>query len=284
MNNVEIAFIGGSGLYKIPGIKNVNWKKISSSFGLPSSSVCLGDINNKTVAFLPRHGKNHNISPSNINYRANIEILKKIGIEKIISLSAVGSLRKDYAPGDFVVVDQFIDKTYLRKKTFFDEDLVVHVPQASPICNELNKKIGESLEKLNITFHKHGTYVCIEGPQFSTLAESELYRSWGCDIIGMTNMPEAKLALEAGICYSSVAMVTDYDCWHEDHDKVSVNQIIKTLNDNSEKAVKLICHFVKEKQFECSKKIKDLSKNSVITDITKVKKTTRNRLKHILKI
>ena len=284
MNNVEIAFIGGSGLYKVPEVKNIKWKKISSNFGKPSSEICIGRIHDKNIAFLPRHGKHHNISPSHINYRANIEILKKLGTEKIISLSAVGSLREDYAPGDFVLVDQFIDKTYLRKKTFFDDDLVVHIPLANPICSELKKNIGETLNKLKIKFHHYGTYICIEGPQFSTLAESELYRSWGCDVIGMTNMPEAKLALEAGICYSSVAMVTDYDCWHKNHDNVSVEQILKTLTENSEKAVRLISHFVRQDKSKCNQKTKELSKNSIITNVSKIKKETKIKIKNILKI
>ena len=236
------------------------------------------------VAFLPRHGRFHNISPTKINYRANIEALKKLGTENIISLSAVGSLRNDYIPGDFVLVDQFIDKTYLRNKTFFEDDLVVHLPMAQPICKNIKNKLADSLKKLRIKFHNQGTYICIEGPQFSTLAESELFRSWGCDVIGMTNMPEAKLSLEAGICYASVGMVTDFDCWHPDHENVSVDQIVKTLNDNSEKAKKLISLVAKDEKLICNKKIKNLSKNSIITNIEKVKKSTKSKLKNIFEI
>ncbi len=282
MSKIDIAFIGGSGLYKVPGIKNLKWKKISTNFGEPSSEVCIGEVDAKNIAFLPRHGKYHNISPSKINYRANIEALKKIGVQNIVSLSAVGSLRKDYSPGDFVLVDQFIDKTYKRENTFFDDDLVVHLPMATPVCNNLKKTLSEALKKIKIKFHNHGTYVCIEGPQFSTLAESELYRSWGCDIIGMTNMPEAKLSAEAGMCYASVAMVTDYDCWHPDHNSVTVEQIVKTLNNNSEKAQKLISNLSKNSQIKCSDKIKSLSRNSIITDLSKVKKSSKKKLNTIL--
>jgi 5'-methylthioadenosine phosphorylase len=282
MSIVDIAFIGGSGLYKVPGIKNIKWKKVKTNFGFPSSEICTGTINDKRIAFLPRHGKDHTISPSNINYRANIEALKILGSKNIVSLSAVGSLRKDFAPGDFVLVSQFIDKTYNRIKTFFDDDLVVHIPMAEPICCLLKSKISKSLEKLDINFHKEGIYICIEGPQFSTKAESELYRSWGCDVIGMTNMPEAKLALEAGICYSSVAMVTDYDCWHPEHEDVTVEQIIKTLKNNSEKAQRLITELSKEKVIECEEKIQTLSSNSIITNVSKIKKETRKKLKNIL--
>ena len=284
MAKIDLAFIGGSGLYKVPGIKEVEWKNVKTNFGAPSSDICVGKIDKKRVAFLPRHGKHHNISPSKINYRANIEALKKIGAENIISLSAVGSLRNEYFPGDFVLVNQFIDKTYLRKKTFFEDDLVIHIPFANPVCNDLKKKISQSLEKLKIKFHNQGTYICIEGPQFSSLAESELYRSWGCDVIGMTNMPEAKLSFEAGICYASVAMVTDYDCWHPDHENVSIEQIIKTLSENSDKAQRLILELSKCEDLICSSKIKDLAINSSITDISKVKGSTKKKLKNILNL
>lgn len=283
MKKIDIAFIGGSGLYNIPEIKNIKWKKVKTNFGNLSSEIGISKIGNMSLAFLPRHGKYHNISPTKINYRANIEALKKIGVQNIVSLSAVGSLRKDYKPGDFVLVNQFIDRTYNRKKSFFDDDLVVHIPFAQPICNNLKKKIALSLKKLKIKFHENGTYVCIEGPQFSSLAESELYRSWGCDVIGMTNMPEAKLAMEAGICYASVSMVTDYDCWHPDHDEVSVDQIISTLKLNSKKATDLISHFCKNHNLECNENIKTLSKKSIITDLSKVKKSTKQKLKYIIK-
>ena len=282
MKKISLAFIGGSGLYKIPGFRNYKWKKVSSNFGSPSSEICIGELHDKKIAFLPRHGKNHTISPSNINYRANIEILKKIGVESILSLSAVGSLREDYIPGDFVVVDQFIDKTFLRNKTFFDNDLIVHLPMYKPVCDDLRKSVINALTELKSKFHKTGTYICIEGPQFSSLAESQLYRSWGCDIIGMTNMPEAKLALEAGISYASVGMVTDFDCWHPNHDNVTVEQIVATLKENSEKAFELINVIVKKGGIKINTKVQNLSKSSIITDKKHVKKDTIIKLKHIL--
>ena len=282
MSEIEIAFIGGSGLYKIPNLKKIKWKIIKSSFGKPSCKVCLGSLNGKSIAFLPRHGINHNISPSKINYRANIECLKKLGVQNIISLSAVGSLREDFKPGDFVVVDQFIDNTYLRKKTFFEDDCVSHISMSSPVCENLREISIKNLEKLNLNFHPNGTYICIEGPQFSSLAESNLFRSWGCDIIGMTNMPEAKLAKEAGICYSAISMVTDFDCWHPKHDSVTVDQIVTTLNQNSNNAFKLIEEFSKIKKISCDEKIKNISKDSLITNKEKIEKSTKKKLKFIL--
>ncbi len=282
MTNIETAFIGGSGLYKVPNLKKIEWKLVTSSFGEPSSKICIGLLNKKKIAFLPRHGIFHNISPSKINYRANIECLKKLGVANIISLSAVGSLREDYKPGDFIVVDQFIDHTYLRKKTFFDEDCVVHVPMSSPVCDNLRKISISILKKLRLNFHEKGTYICIEGPQFSSLAESNLFRSWGCDIIGMTNMPEAKLAKEAGICYCAISMVTDFDCWHPGHDSVTIEQIISTLNKNSENAFKLINEISKNEKIVCDDKIKKLGTNSLITKKEKIKKSTKIKLKHIL--
>ena len=282
MSKIKFAFIGGSGLYKANDLERIKWIKVASSFGKPSSKVCVGVLNGIEVAFLPRHGVNHNIPPSLINYRANIEILKKLGVENIISLSAVGSLRKDYKPGDFVVVDQYIDKTYKRNNTFFDDDLVAHIPLKDPTCINLNRVIIKSLKKLKIRYHKFATYVCIEGPQFSTFAESQLYRSWGCDIIGMTNLPEAKLSMEAGICYSSVGMVTDFDCWHPDHDNVTVDQIIETLKKNTHKANLLISEISKNKEIECNEKIKSLANQSIISDLSKIKSSTKKKLKHIL--
>jgi|TARA_B100000287_G_scaffold305490_1_gene288724 5'-methylthioadenosine phosphorylase len=284
MSNYEIAFIGGSGLYKIPNLKKPKWNKVTSAFGEPSSKICTGTLNNKKVAFLPRHGLGHNISPSKINYRANIDSLKKIGVQNIVSLSAVGSLREDYKPGDFVVVDQFIDKTYLRQKTFFDDDVVVHIPMSSPVCKNLRNLSINILRKSKLKFHKSGTYVCIEGPQFSSQAESNLYRSWGCDIIGMTNMPEAKLAKEAGICYCALAMVTDFDCWHPNHDSVTIDQIVSTLNKNANNAFEFINKISQTEKIFCDEKTKNLSKDSTITDLDIIKKSTKQKLKHILKI
>jgi 5'-methylthioadenosine phosphorylase len=281
MSGVEIAFIGGSGLYKIPNFVEPKWVNVKTSFGKPSSKVCVGHLNEKQIAFLPRHGLNHNIAPSNINYRANIESLKKIGVQNIISLSAVGSLREDYKPGDFVVVNQFIDQTYLRSKSFFDQDCVSHIPMSNPVCKNLNKICIESLKKVKLNFHNSGTYICIEGPQFSSEAESNLFRSWGCDVIGMTNMPEAKLAKEAGICYSAVSMVTDYDCWHPDHDSVTVDQILNTLNKNTKNAFSFIDSVSKIRKITCDENTKTLSRNSIITNKKNVKNSTMEKLKFI---
>ena len=282
-NEIEIAFIGGSGLYKIPNFKNSKWLDVSSNFGKPSSKICIGSLNGKKIAFLPRHGLNHNLSPSKINYRANIEALKKLNVQNIISISAVGSLREDFKPSDFVLVDQFIDRTFIRNKSFFDDDCVVHIPMASPICNNLKKISSKALKKLKLNFHSGGTYICIEGPQFSTLAESNLYRSWGCDVIGMTNMPESKLAMEAGICYVSLSMVTDYDCWHKNHDSVTVDQIVKVMKKNSENALKFINEICKEKTIKCNEFTKNLAKNSIITEKSKIKKKTRDKLSNIVR-
>ena len=282
-NEIEIAFIGGSGLYKIPNFKNSKWLDVSSNFGKPSSKICIGSLNGKKIAFLPRHGLNHNLSPSKINYRANIEAMKKLNVQNIISISAVGSLREDFKPSEFVLVDQFIDRTFIRNKSFFDDDCVVHIPMASPICNNLKKISSKALKKLKLNFHSGGTYICIEGPQFSTLAESNLYRSWGCDVIGMTNMPEAKLAMEAGICYVSLSMVTDYDCWHKDHYSVTVDQIVKVMKKNSENALKFINEICKEKTIKCNELTKNLAKNSIITEKSKIKKKTRDKLINIVR-
>ena len=282
-NEIEIAFIGGSGLYKIPNFKNSEWLDVSSNFGKPSSKICIGSLNGKKIAFLPRHGLNHNLSPSKINYRANIEALKKLNVQNIISVSAVGSLREDFKPSEFVLVDQFIDRTFIRNKSFFDDDCVVHIPMASPICNNLKKISSKALKKLKLNFHSGGTYICIEGPQFSTLAESNLYRSWGCDVIGMTNMPESKLAMEAGICYVSLSMVTDYDCWHKNHDSVTVDQIVKVMKKNSENALKFINEICKEKTIKCNEFTKNLAKNSIITEKSKIKKKTRDKLSNIIR-
>ena len=282
MKEIEIAFIGGSGLYKIPNLKNSKWLSVTSEFGEPSSKIMVGVLNGKEIAFLPRHGLDHNISPSKINYRANIDVLKKLKVQNIISISAVGSLREDFKPMDFVLVDQFIDKTYLRKKTFFDDDCVVHIPMSSPVCGNLVEKCSEILKKIKLSFHNGGTYLCIEGPQFSTLAESNLYRSWGCDVIGMTNMPEAKLAKEAGICYVSLSMVTDYDCWHPQHDSVTVDQIIQNMNENSENALRLINEICKEKKILCDSETKEISNKSLITNRKKIKQKTKKKLCNIL--
>ena len=229
-----LGIIGGSGIYDIDGVDNGQWMKISTPFGNPSDDIFTGMLNDIRVAFLPRHGRGHLYSPSTVPYQANMYAMKSLGVTDILSISACGSLREDFKPGEFVIVDQFIDRTFARKKTFFDGACVAHVSVAHPVCGRLASMAEQAMAELNIPFHKGGTYMTMEGPQFSTLAESRLYKeNWGCDVIGMTNMPEAKLAREAEICYASIAMVTDFDCWHPDHDNVEVTDIIKTLVANA---------------------------------------------------
>ena len=238
---VRLGIIGGSGLYQIDGLKDAEWVSVASPFGEPSDQVLLGNLEGLDVAFLPRHGRGHRIPPGKINFRANIDVLKRCGVTDIVSLSAVGSLRAGLAPGDFVVVDQFIDRTFARVKSFFGTGLVAHVSMAHSVCGRIGANLMQALATISgISAVQGGTYIVMEGPQFSTLAESELYRSWGCDVIGMTNMPEAKLAREAEICYATVAMVTDYDCWHEDHDNVSVEAVIQVVNENAVHARTLV--------------------------------------------
>ena len=242
MSNLKpiLGVIGGSGVYEIDGLKNKQWKKVNSSFGEPSDELLFGELNGHQMVFLPRHGRGHVIPPSEVNYRANIDALKRSGVTEILSVSAVGSLREDLKPGMFVIVDQFIDRTIARKKSFFGQGLVAHVSMANPVCHRLGNHVESSAKDIGINVVRGGTYIAMEGPQFSSIAESELYRSWGCDVVGMTNMPEAKLAKEAEMCYVSVAMVTDYDCWHTEHDNVSVDAMIKVLMANAENAKSLV--------------------------------------------
>jgi 5'-methylthioadenosine phosphorylase len=235
-----IGVMGGSGVYDIEGLTNTSWTKVESPFGKPSDDYLVGELGGKKIVFLPRHGRGHKVSPSEVNYRANVDGMKRLGVTDLLSVSAVGSLREDLKPGMFVIVDQFIDRTFAREKSFFGSGMVAHVSVAHPVCNRLGDHIEETLEKLSIEFVRNGTYLVMEGPQFSTYAESNLYRQWGCDVIGMTNMPEAKLAREAELCYASVAMVTDFDCWHPDHDAVTVDQVIKVLLTNADKAKTLV--------------------------------------------
>ena len=244
MANDKLAIIGGSGLYDVEEFKERELLEINTPWGNPSDQILKTKYNGKEVYFLPRHGRGHFISPSNINFRANIDALKQLGVTDIVSVSAVGSLKEDLPPGKFVLVDQFIDRTFARKKTFFDEDIVAHVSMAHPTSKALMNACEESIKKENISYQRGGTYVVMEGPQFSTLAESNLYRSWKADVIGMTNMPEAKLAREAEIRYASVSMVTDYDCWHPDHENVDVQQVIKVLLDNAAKAKNMIKNLI----------------------------------------
>jgi 5'-methylthioadenosine phosphorylase len=235
-----IGVIGGSGVYEIDGLKDVRWETVASPFGEPSDQLLFGTLDGQQLVFLPRHGRGHKLSPTGINYRANIDAMKRAGVTDIISVSAVGSLKEQYAPGHFVLVDQFIDRTFAREKSFFSNGCVAHVGFAHPIASRLQDALEKACKDLGFPHSRDGTYICMEGPQFSTYAESQLYRSWGCDVIGMTNMPEAKLAREAEIPYATVAMVTDFDCWHPDHDNVTVEQIVKVLTGNADHARSLI--------------------------------------------
>ena len=240
MSGNVIGIIGGSGLYEIDGLTDVAWRRVASPFGEPSDEFCFGRLGGQEVVFLPRHGRGHTLPPSAINFRANIDALKRCGVTDIVSLSAVGSLREDLAPGDFVLIDQFVDRTFARDKSFFGAGCVAHVSMAHPVCGRVGDALAAAGGDADIALKRGGTYLVMEGPQFSTLAESELYRGWGCDVIGMTNMPEAKLAREAEICYATVAMVTDYDCWHPGHNAVTVEMILKVLSANADKARALV--------------------------------------------
>lgn len=235
-----IGIIGGSGLYNISGLTDQKWVKLETPWGDPSDELLTGKLEGVSCVFLPRHGRGHVVSPTEVNYQANIAAMKMLGVTDIVSVSAVGSLKEELPPGTFVVVDQVIDRTRLRNKSFFGKDLVAHVSLADPFCERIGEVLFDNAKELGLSVVKGGTYLVMEGPQFSTRAESNLYRSWGASVIGMTNMPEAALAREAEICYATVAMVTDYDCWHEDHDAVSVEAVIKTLTENASNARALV--------------------------------------------
>ena len=283
MKNRKLGIIGGSGLYKMEGFEKTKWKKVTTLWGQPSDEIMEAEFNNEKICFIPRHSRGHKISPTNINFRANIDALKQQGITDIISVSAVGSLKENLSPGTFVIVDQFIDRTFSRKKTFFDEEIVAHVSMAKPTSKKLGECCESALKKLNINFQTGGTYVVMEGPQFSTLAESNLYRSWKADVIGMTNMPEAKLAREAEIRYCTVAMVTDYDCWHPEHEEVDVAMVIKTLQKNASNAQNMVKEVIKTfKNFSAEK---DPANNcldtAIITDPKLRSKKTIKKLEHV---
>ena len=283
MANNKLAIIGGSGLYDVEEFKDREMLSIDTAWGKPSDQILKTKYNNNEVYFLPRHGKGHFISPSKINFRANIDALKQLGVTDIVSISAVGSLKEDHSPGKFVIVDQFIDRTFARNKTFFDDEIVAHVSMAHPTSNGLMNACEEAIKLENINYQRGGTYVVMEGPQFSTLAESNLYRSWKADVIGMTNMPEAKLAREAEIRYASVSMVTDYDCWHPDHENVDVQQVIKVLLDNAAKAKNMIKNLIKN--FENHIDPNDPTNNcldvAIITAPEKRSQKTIEKLKYI---
>ena len=283
MANNKLAIIGGSGLYDGEEFKDRELLELNTPWGKPSDQILKTKYNGKEVYFLPRHGRGHFISPSNINFRANIDALKQLGVTDIVSVSAVGSLKEDLPPGKFVLVDQFIDRTFARNKTFFDEDIVAHVSMAHPTSKGLMNACEESIKKENIPYQRGGTYVVMEGPQFSTLAESNLYRAWKADVIGMTNMPEAKLAREAEIRYASVSMVTDYDCWHPDHENVDVQKVIKVLLDNAAKAKNMIKNLIDN--FENYIDPNDPTNNcldvAIITAREKRSQKTKNKLKTV---
>ena len=283
MANNKLAIIGGSGLYDVEEFKDREFLDIKTPWGNPSDQIIKTKFNGKEVYFLPRHGKGHFISPSKINFRANIDALKQLGVTDIVSVSAVGSLKEELPPGKFVIIDQFIDRTFARNKTFFDDEIVAHVSMAHPTSSGLMNACEESIKKENIPYQRGGTYVVMEGPQFSTLAESNLYRSWKADVIGMTNMPEAKLAREAEIRYASVSMVTDYDCWHPDHENVDVQQVIKVLLGNAIKAKNMIKNLIDN--FENHIDPNDPATNcldvAIITDPKKRTQKTKDKLKTV---
>ncbi len=279
----RIGVIGGSGLYKIEGIKNVKRQSVTTPFGKPSDKFIVGELEGKEVVFLPRHGIGHRLSPSEINYRANIYAFKKLGVERIISVTACGSLKEHLKPLDFVVVDQFVDRTnHARNMTFFDKGIVAHIVFAHPVCAHLAAAIFNAGSAIQMNMHQGGTYLNMEGPAFSTLAESQLYRSWGLDIIGMTNMPEAKLAREAEICYATLAAVTDYDCWHPQHASVTVEMVINNLQKNSENAKKILCAAIRQLPVERSCECQEALKFAIMTDREKIPAKVKKDLKPII--
>ena len=283
MANNKLAIIGGSGLYDIDEFREREFLKLETPWGKPSDEILKTKYHDKEIFFLPRHGRGHAISPSNINFRANIDALKQLGVTDIVSVSAVGSLKEDLPPGKFIIVDQFIDRTFARSKSFFDDEIVAHVSMAYPTSNGLMNSCEEAIKQESIEYQRGGTYVVMEGPQFSTLAESNLYRSWNADVIGMTNMPEAKLAREAEIRYASVSMVTDFDCWHPDHEHVDVQQVIKVLLGNAVKAKKMIKNIIYN--FESHIDPKDPTNNcldvAIITAPEKRTQKTIDKLKTV---
>ena len=283
MKKAEIGIIGGSGLYAMPGFTNVREERLTTPFGDPSDAFVLGELEGRSVAFLARHGRGHRILPSELNFRANIFGMKMLGVETILSVSAVGSLKEEHKPTDFVIPDQFIDRTYARVSTFFGEGIVAHVAFGDPVCGPLASVLKQACDAVGVVGKSGGTYVCMEGPQFSTRAESNLYRSWGADVIGMTNLQEAKLAREAEICYATMAMVTDYDCWREGHDDVTVDQVVAVLHQNADNAAKVVRAAIAEmpkgdKACACV----DALKYAILTDRKAIPAETRQKLAILL--
>jgi 5'-methylthioadenosine phosphorylase len=278
----EIGIIGGSGVYSMPGLTGIQEAAVETPFGAPSDAFVLGTLEGRSVAFLARHGRGHRILPSELNFRANIHGFKQLGVERIVSVSAVGSLKEEHKPLEFLIPDQFVDRTRHRVDTFFGEGVVAHIAFADPVCPQLSEVVGKACQKAKVVGKRGGTYICMEGPQFSTKAESNLYRSWGMDVIGMTNLQEAKLAREAEICYVTVAMVTDYDCWHPHHDSVTVDQIVSVLLKNAENACNVVREAVaampKERLCRCGSALA----HAILTDRKVIPSKTRERLKLIL--
>ena len=285
MSATKLGIVGGSGIYDIEGVKNGTWVAVKTPFGAPSDQIFIGTLNGLDVAFLPRHGRGHVHNPSNVPYQANICALKMLGVTDIVAMSACGSLREDMKPGDFVLVDQFIDRTLKREKSYFNQGCVAHVSVADPTCGRMSEICRTAMQELDVAYHDRGTYLSMEGPQFSTKAESVLYReNWKCDVIGMTNMPEAKLAREAEICYAPIAMVTDFDCWHPDHENVEVSDIIKTLTTNAATAkslVKTIVALLSSERGRCSQGCDRALEHAIITDKTKISDAEKERLRPI---
>jgi 5'-methylthioadenosine phosphorylase len=282
LEKISIGVIGGSGLYQMAGLTNIEELRVETPFGDPSDPLTVGTLEGKRVAFLARHGKGHRILPSELNFRANIYAMKKIGVERIISASAVGSLKEKHKPLDIILPDQFFDRTRGRISTFFGEGLVVHISFAHPVCPHLSEKVVEAGTKTGVPVKLGGTYLCMEGPAFSTVAESKIYRSWGMDVIGMTNLQEAKLSREAEICYVTLALVTDYDCWHPGHDAVTVDQIISVLNQNSVNAQKVIRETVRGLDSQRPCKCGSALKSAILTDPAAVPAATKEKLRMII--
>ena len=282
MDQAEIGIIGGSGLYSMPGFTGAHEVEQKTPYGDPSDSYVLGTLEGRKVAFLARHARGHKLLPSELNFRANIYGFKQLGVERIISVSAVGSLKEEHKPLDFVVPDQFFDRTRHRIDTFFGDGIVAHIGFADPVCAEMAKVVHAACNKVGVTGKLGGTYICMEGPQFSTKAESNVYRSWGADVIGMTNLQEAKLAREAEICYVTIAMVTDYDCWHPHHDSVTVEQIVSVLLKNAENAAKVVKATVSAMPKARSCKCGQALANAILTDKAKIPAATKKKLRLIL--
>ena len=278
MRQAEIGIIGGSGLYSMPGLEDIEELKLKTPFGDPSDSLVTGTLEGRKVAFLARHGRGHRLLPSELNFRANIYAMKMLGVGRIISVSAVGSLKEEHKPTDFVMPDQFIDRTFLRTSTFFGDGIVAHVAFGDPVCKAVAATLGTACTEVGVVGKRGGTYVCMEGPQFSTRAESNLYRSWGADVIGMTNLQEAKLAREAEICYATMAMVTDYDCWRAGHDDVTVDQVVAVMHHNSANAAKVLLAAVRALPTERSCGCASALQHAILTSRDAISPATRERL------